>query len=122
MTEVQEYQSIYYEASSRGFFLSISIRPGSLTIIKTRGGNPEVIPLDEANSSLITSELKEIDLSSFNTLVPPSASSAFDAAHMAFIRVSTAQETFESVQFDHGNPPKEIESLVNLILALAKVE
>ncbi|MBT8253648.1 MAG: hypothetical protein HKN00_01900 [Flavobacteriaceae bacterium] len=122
MNHAQEFEEIYYEASSRGYFLSISINPEDLKIIKERGGDVVTSVLNENERDELHTVLNQIDLKTLSDLEAPSTKSTFDGAHMAFLRVSVPEQAFESQIFDHGNPPKKIEPLVRLILNLANVD
>jgi hypothetical protein len=58
-------------------------------------------------------------LEAFPTLKDPTQKRFYDGAAIADLKVRYQDKNYETVNFDHGFPPAEIENLVNKIVALA---
>jgi hypothetical protein len=59
-------------------------------------------------------------LQSLEKLKAPSTDSYRDAALAATLTLEKDGQNISTPTFDHGNPPKEIEALVNKLLAVRK--
>ena len=118
----QDPANITYEATSRGFFLRVYVIGDSMTISQDRNKPETVKPLNNKELKAIHSELSNLELGSIENLKRPSESSTYDAAPAAILKIDFMNESYSSPSFDHGNPPKEIKPLVDLILSVAKVE
>ena len=62
---------------------------------------------------------QEVDLEGIPNLKGPTEKRFYDGAAIANIKVTYKGRTYETNGFDHGNPPVEIEKLVNCITLLA---
>jgi hypothetical protein len=65
---------------------------------------------------------QEVDLEEIPNLKAPTEKRFYDGAAIANINIIYKGKTYESNGFDHGNPPLEIEKLVNKITLLALPE
>jgi len=126
-TEQNEYpiqekvKSVLYEASSRGTFLQIEI--DSEHIIKSIDRslqNKQEKQCSKKEWKKIQREINTVAIAHIDELNPPSNKKSTDRALQARLMLRCQTETYSSVTFDHGNPPKEIEGLVNTILSLGE--
>jgi len=62
--------------------------------------------------------LSEIDIKEIENLIPPSTKHQHDGAAGATLIVTFEGKTYRVPTFDHGNPPIEIKSIVEKIMAL----
>lgn len=112
---------ITYDAETRGFYYHVVLNKENLMVQKTRTAQTGTeIKLTEAQWDEIEGMLKKIDVSQMENLKADSSKSMVDAAAMATLKVKLPNENIHSCSFDHGNPPKELEQLVNTILTLSE--
>ncbi len=109
---------ISYTAYSRGFFKEISVRENQFAISEKRGTELQWNSLSAADKDKLLDALKTVDLRKMNTFEAPSNKRFHDGAAIAQLKVETKTDTFESAAFDHGNPPREIATLVEQLLKL----
>jgi hypothetical protein len=112
---------IQYSAHTRGFHLKIIITNQMATISK--GRTPETmsqkqVKISDAHWNDLLVLFEKINLEAFPTLKDPTQKRHYDGAAIADLKVRYQDKNFETVDFDHGFPPAEIENLVNKIVAL----
>ncbi len=121
-SQEQVIEAINYEASSRGFYLNITLTGDRIMVGNRMGSEESTIPEGDSQLAFIRSEIAKIDLKSIPDFKAPSHESYRDAAASAYFSVKTKENTYESESFDHGNPPIEIAPIIEALLKLAKVE
>jgi len=111
---------IEYSAMSRGLYKKIMVQNKTVSIIN--GKNTEAVEskISDAKWKQIAAEFSKVNLESIPTLKAPSEKRFYDGAAIANLKVVQNQKTYETKGFDNGNPPKEIEKLVNLLLDFTK--
>lgn len=111
---------IEYSAMSRGLYKKIMVQNKTVSIIN--GKNTEAVEskISDAKWKQIVAEFSKVNLESIPTLKAPSEKRFYDGAAIANLKVVQNQKTYETKGFDNGNPPKEIEKLVNLLLDFTK--
>ena len=112
---------IEYTATTRGFYQQIVVQNQKFTVTKDRNGNEKLIQqsISKADWKDIIEAFQEVDLESFKDLKGPTERRFYDGAAIGNIKVNYKGKTYETNGFDHGNPPLEIEKLVNIITQLA---
>jgi len=119
-----ENSVVQYTADTRGFHLKIIITNRKATISQGRGtDNPSeevVIPTELWNE--MVSDFQKINLEELPNLKDPSQKRFHDGAAIANLKIRYQDKNYETVAFDHGNPPAEIEKLVKEIILLAVKE
>lgn len=114
--------TIEYTANTRGFFQKITIKNQQATISSDRSnpnqGNTISINNDDWNA--LIEDFKAIDLNKLNTYEGPTQKRFHDGAPFANLKITYKDSIYESAGFDHGNPPKEIEKLVQKVTAFGK--
>jgi len=66
--------------------------------------------------------LNKIDLGILPNLKAPTNERSYDGAAFAELKITLKGKTFETKSFDHGNPPMEIQKVVEIVNALFKAE
>lgn len=117
--EAQHY-SITYTAISRGYYKNATYKNNTITYQKNRDEKPLSIKCSNEDVKKLNGLLQKLDLSILPKLDSPTKAHQYDGAPGATLRVEHSGNSYETVTFDHGNPPKEISELVNLILALSE--
>ncbi len=114
--------TIEYTATTRGFFQKITIKDKQATISSQRDNPDEgkviTITTDEWNG--LIEEFKTINLDAIGTYVGPTQKRFHDGAAFASMTITYKDSVYNSAAFDHGFPPKEIEKLVNKVVAFGK--
>lgn len=112
-----KYALVSYKAASRGFFLDITVKGDSLSIITTNRGEPKISKLTSAQVQEIYDVVSTIDFSSLSKIEPPSKKHQFDGASPASFHIEANGEYYQTQAFDHGNPPKELKSIIDTLLS-----
>ncbi|WP_040279433.1 hypothetical protein [Psychroserpens damuponensis] len=121
MTEraIQNDVKFNYRAITRGFYLEIWIEGDS---IKYTSDNTlkfitsTIIPAKEQVD--LMKLLSDIDEKMLPKLEAPSTNFRFDAAAIATLEISKDENSYKTVSFDHGNPPKSIKAIVEKMLSI----
>ena len=113
---------LQYSAHTRGFHLKIIVNNQTATISK--GRTPD--SMTQTQMKISDSDWKDLitlfektNLEAFPTLKDPTQKRFYDGAAIADLKVRYQDKNYETVNFDHGFPPAEIENLVKKIVALA---
>jgi hypothetical protein len=115
---------IQYTANSRGYHLNIIVANKKASIAQGRGTeNPATeVTISEADWDEMVGYFQKVNLKELPNLKDPTQKRFYDGAAIAKLKVRYQDTDYETVDFDHGNPPVEIEKLVNKIAGLAKKE
>jgi hypothetical protein len=113
---------IEYTANTRGFYQKITVQDHKLLITKDRAGKeaPQSITISKSDWEALVMDFQDIDLEGLPTLKSPSEKRFYDGAAIASFKITYKGKTYQTENFDHGNPPAEIEKLVEKINALAQ--
>jgi hypothetical protein len=113
---------LQYAADSRGYHLKIVITQQTATISQGRSTeNPsEQIKISDADWKEMISGFQNIDLEEVPNLKDPTQKRFHDGAAIANLKIRYQDKNYETVDFDHGNPPAAIEKLVKKIASLVK--
>lgn len=116
--------TIYYDATTRGFFLAIKIENKTLYISRDRDFKEysDSKTLSDADWAEISKLAKAVDLEKVKDLKWPTEKRYYDGAAHANIIFESNGVKYPANGFDHGFPPAEIEALVNKIVKLAEQE
>ena len=114
--------TIQYTANTRGFYQKIVIINQKATISRDRNESalPEEIKISDADWKELVSAFAKINLEEIPKLKDPTQKRFYDGAAIANVKIRYQNQDYVTTDFDHGFPPKEIEKLVNKIVALAK--
>ena len=109
-----------YTAVSRGVYKSIQFNGQSLIHQINRSDSPVTYNCTKEDLASIDKHINSIHLKSLPELESPSKAHQYDGAAGATLKIEHSGKSYETVTFDHGNPPSEISELINLILALTE--
>lgn len=116
--------TIYYDATTRGFFIAIKVENKTLFISRDRDfkeySNSKT--LSDADWAEISKLAKAVDLEKVKDLKWPTEKRYYDGAAHANIIFESNGVKYPANGFDHGFPPAEVEALVNKIVKLAEQE
>jgi len=115
---------IEYTANTRGFYQKITVQNQKFTVSKSRDGkdSPAEQKVSSSDWKKIIDAFQEVDLESIPTLKAPTEKRFYDGAAIADLKITYQGKSYKTQPFDHGNPPVEIEKLVNKITVLALPE
>jgi hypothetical protein len=68
---------------------------------------------------LISRLVEDLDLTLINDLDVPSKRHRFDGAMLALVKVQIGEKIYESVPFDHDNPPEQLRPLVDYLISIS---
>ncbi len=115
-TKSENMEGLTYQASSRGFFLEIVITNSRALVLGTRGGRPTSIPISKSEWTYFKEWVEHSDLD-FNS--SRSGKEEIDAAIPATLKIAMNNRV-QTYEFDHGNPPKELNALLDKMLSYSK--
>jgi heat shock protein HslJ len=119
MTQENNY-TIEYTAVSRGLFNKYLFENGNISIQKDRTSTPTVKTCSQEEVNQLLEELKALDLEKLETLKAPTEKRFVDAAASASLKISYQGKTYQTPDFDNGEPNKYIVALVSTFLKLAE--
>ena len=111
---------IEYSALSRGYYKKIVVQNQTVSVTNGRDQQPVESKIDTAKWNQIVAEFEKVNLDQISTLKAPTDKRAYDGAAIGNLKIIQNQKTYESISFDNGTPPKEIEKLVNLLVDFTK--
>ena len=92
----------------------------TISIVSKREGKPNTKTCSEADWNNLMKVLKTVDVENIPSLKAPSEDRFFDGAAIGNLKITYNGTVYESQSFDHGNPPKEIATLVKEILSISE--
>lgn len=110
--------TLEYEANTRGFYRKITIADKKAWVIPVRDGKAIEIAISDADWKELTALYQTVDHENLANLKDPTQKRFYDGAPIANFRVITQDKTYESVTFDGGYPPAEIEKIVTKVIAI----
>ena len=115
---------IVYTANTRGFYQKITLHNQEISVSKNRNdeGNGEVNKISDKDWKELVGLFKLVKLDSLPTLKDPTQNRFYDGAAIANLKVTYKEKEYQTLDFDHGFPPVEIEKIVNKIVLLANPE
>ncbi|WP_164515262.1 hypothetical protein [Flavobacterium ustbae] len=111
---------IEYSAMSRGYYKSIVVENKTVSIVKERNAEAVKSNIDNAKWNEIVSAFSKVNLEGLSSLKAPTDKRTYDGAAIGNLKITKDGKTYETPSFDNGFPPKEIEKLVNLLVAFSK--
>ena len=105
---------IEYTANTRGFYQKIIVKNKTVTISKDRDGRDQATPIkiNEADWKEIVTYFDKVEIEQLSKFKAPSEKRFHDGAAIANLKVTYKGKTYETTDFDHGFPPKEIQQFV----------
>lgn len=114
--------SIEYIATTRGFYQKITIQNQEVSISKNRNeeGKGVTAKISDADWKELVNVFETIQLDSLSTYKDPTQKRFYDGAPMAKLKITYKEKEYESLNFDHGFPPVEIEKMITKIVSFGK--
>ena len=111
---------IVYTANTRGFYQKITIQNHEVFVNKTRGDESkgDATKISDADWNALVELFKLVKLDSLATFKDPTQKRFYDGAAIANLKVTYKEKEYQTLDFDHGVPPVEIEKIVNKIVLL----
>lgn len=115
---------IEYTANTRGFFQKLTVNNGVFSKSEDRNSDAkaEASTLTKEQTQDLVAAFQEISLEDLNDYKAPTEKRFYDGAAIGKLKIIYQGKTYESAEFDHGNPPVEIEKFVDMLQSLAKTE
>lgn len=117
-----ENTTIEYTANTRGFYKKITIQNKEVFVSTDRNSNEKGASstISDADWKELIAYFETLELESLATYKDPTQKRFYDGAAMADLKIKHKEKDYQTVTFDHGFPPAEIEKLVNKIVVLAE--
>lgn len=115
-----EVKSIEYIAVSRGVMNQVIISKDTISVKTLDFEKKESNAKD--NWENLLKEASRINLETIDNLKTISDDRYTDKALSAQLIIQTFNSTYTSIEFDHGNPPKEIKNIVETLTSYIELE
>jgi hypothetical protein len=117
ISSTKDLPVVYYDASSRGFFISAKIENQKVYYSSDRNfpKHNQEMPITGADWQEMVKLINQIDLEKVKDMKWPTEMRYYDGAPHANITFIQGDKKYEGPGFDHGYPPAEVEKLVNLL-------
>ena len=111
-----------YTANTRGFYQKITIQNQIFLVSKDRDGadQPVATKINDADWKELMTYFEAITLENLATFKDPTQKRFYDGAAIADLKITNKDKIYQSLSFDHGIPPVEIEKLVTKINSFTK--
>ena len=115
---------IQYEANTRGFYQKLVLKNATISSTNDREGkeNPIVQKVSDADWNALKDEINKLDLENLPNLKAPTEKRFYDGAAIANLKIIYKGKMYQSSDFDHGFPPMQIKSVVEIVNLLFKPE
>ena len=111
--------AITYQSSTKGSFEFINISKSNISFSTDRSLNTiDKYNCEEKDWEELNTLIEAVDMETFQKLKAPTDKRFTDAVAQAKLVIQLGDAEYMTPPFDHGNPPKEIEALVNKVLSL----
>ena len=111
--------AITYQSSTKGSFEFINISKSNISFSTDRSLKTiDKYNCEEKDWEGLNTLIEAVDMETFQKLKAPTDKRFTDAAAQATLVIQLGDAEYMTPAFDHGNPPKEIEALVNKVLSL----
>lgn len=114
--------TLKYQVHSRGFYRDVLVANKEVSVSGLNGVNLKTETIDDATWKAFQKAFADLNAEEMHHLKAPSNQRLYDGAAIAKLGVTYKGKSFESIDFDHGTPPAEIEKLVNLMAAYVNRE
>lgn len=119
ISATQDAVTIAYTAQSRGFYEKVWVDASGISFVDNRElNNVKTKPISTAGWKELLALKNTLNLENLPNLKAPSEKRFSDGAAIGSLTIKTEHTEVGSSEFDHGNPPKEIETMVNKLLSI----
>ena len=116
--DIDAVYKVSYLAQTRGSAINIDFKDSTL-VFKSNTDDKSMV-LSEVQVSTINNAVSKIKLSEIANLTAPSNKRFSDGALAASFTINKNNTSYSSIEFDHGNPPKELKDLYLLLEKYSK--
>jgi hypothetical protein len=109
---------VEYKAQTRGSLINIDFKGDSIVLKSTT--EDKTIVLSNAQVNDINSIVSKIKLSEIQNLAAPTNKRFTDGALHGHFSIKKNDTSYTSSDFDHGSPPKELQTLYNIFQKYVK--
>lgn len=121
--EAMNKAKIEYTTMSRGVYERIEIEDKKVAIYsKSKDTKSSEKVMSNDHWKELVALFSTVELEKLNTYKDPTQKRRYDGALIAQLKITYKEKEYQSVEFDHGNPPEEIQKVVNQMLFLIKKE
>lgn len=115
---------IQYTANTRGFYKKITIQNKQVFVSRDRNSTEKGTPvaISDADWKELVGYFETVQLDSLPSYKDPTQKRFYDGAAMADLKIKHKDKEYQTVTFDHGFPPVEIEKLIKKITSFSKDE
>ena len=113
----EQVTAIQYQATSRGLYKMVEANKNTINYQNSRTEKATSKPCSEADWSNVLQKLNTVDVSKLDQIEAPTKAHQYDGAALATLTIIKDNKTYTSTTFDHGNPPKQLEGIVNQLLS-----
>lgn len=106
---------IEYKAQTRGALYEILVEDNLLSFKSYN--DSKTIVLTEEQVKALTNEINNINLKDINDLEAPTTKRFTDGVMIAYFKINRAENSYKSSEFDHEYPPKELQTLFNILIS-----
>lgn len=104
--------SVFYEATTRGFYESLMITPSKASFTQDRDNKDfSTLPYNAKCWTDIVEGVSKIGIENVENFEPPSKMFQFDGAAMTHLEIYANGNVYRSQTFDKDHPPKELSSI-----------
>lgn len=119
-TEDIKNTKIEYTSTSRGYYQNIVVKNKEMVLQKDRNNSDKkTITISDSDWKEMVAAFQLIELEKLSTYKDPTQKRFSDCAAIANVKITFKEKDYQSVEFDHGIPPVEMEKLINKIVELA---
>lgn len=111
---------IIYRAESRGFYLSVKIENKKFYVTNVRNETQHEIILKDSEWKSLVHLYNKTDLTTLEKLKGATDYREYDKKAFGNLYIIKEDKEYKTLGFDHTIPPKEIKSLVDMIVTFAK--
>lgn len=116
---IQDIDMVKYLAVSRGFHLEITLVGDRLEVATSRDvKSSKSYELTLEDKRELMHIMSEINVSTLPELEAPSKAHQYDGAAIATLEMTKGEDSYKTMAFDHGKPPKAIQALVDKMISI----
>ncbi len=110
--------AIEYTATSRSNYASIKATARKVFVTLEKDKAPAAYTNTVQKWETLLKSAESITVEAISSIEAPSKAFQYDGAAIAHLKITKNNTTYTTQAFDHGNPPKEIETLIKALLSL----
>jgi len=109
---------VEYEANTRGYFLQLKYANDELLFTNQRDVTQlDKVVLTKEQITELNALLADVKPEALPGLKDPTQKRFYDGAAIAHLKITSGGKEFNTVDFDHGFPPAQIEKFINKLVS-----